>query len=357
VRLSATESPRLGPRAAEWDALVAAMALPSPFLRSWWLEAVSPPGSVFVLCLDDQGALAGGLALQQDRFAGVDRLALAGTGPLCPDHLDAVARAGEEEEVAQALAGWLAGRAPVLVDLDGVAGGSLLRRALPEGASERLVDLAPYQPLDGGFDAYLASRSPQLRNTLRRRARALEREGAQVVAVAQDQPDRLVDDLRRLHQAQFGASSGFLPAFAAFARAAPAGIERGELRFAQVRAGGRAVAVEVWFEVAGRLSFYQGGRHTADRRFSGAGTVLMGRVVERACREGLAEIDLLRGQEPYKWDWAGQARPVYRIRAALGAPARAALGLLEAGERARRGLGRARRAARRLGGVPSRPPA
>ena len=34
------EVPNIDRYAAEWDELVAAMHLPSPFLRSWWLGAV-----------------------------------------------------------------------------------------------------------------------------------------------------------------------------------------------------------------------------------------------------------------------------------------------------------------------------
>jgi hypothetical protein len=39
----------LGSRANEWDALVSASPHPSPFLRSWWLDAMAGPNTQFVL--------------------------------------------------------------------------------------------------------------------------------------------------------------------------------------------------------------------------------------------------------------------------------------------------------------------
>ncbi|MDB5113971.1 MAG: hypothetical protein JWL78_1041, partial [Chloroflexi bacterium] len=42
----------LGGYATAWDALVDRQPLPSPFLRSWWLEAMSAAHPRFLLVLD-----------------------------------------------------------------------------------------------------------------------------------------------------------------------------------------------------------------------------------------------------------------------------------------------------------------
>ncbi|MFC6345434.1 hypothetical protein ACFP8W_25845, partial [Nocardioides hankookensis] len=55
---------RLDGRRAAWDGLVADQPVPSPFLRSWWLEGVAPTDTTFVLVLDGE-RLVGGLALQE----------------------------------------------------------------------------------------------------------------------------------------------------------------------------------------------------------------------------------------------------------------------------------------------------
>src|SRR5882762_6098642 len=85
----------LGIHAAAWDALVSFGDPPTPFLRSWWLEAVAGPRPVFLLVIDG-GTLLGGLALEEDHGMVVRRLRFIGDrprfgdSPLGPDHLDAV---------------------------------------------------------------------------------------------------------------------------------------------------------------------------------------------------------------------------------------------------------------------------
>lgn len=107
----------LGELGVAWDALVDASPLPSPFLRSWWLEAGAGPEPRFVLVMDGD-ALVGGLALEEDRVLGVPRL--REMGPLLgADHLDLVAAPGRADQVVGALADWFASRRPLLVDLVG----------------------------------------------------------------------------------------------------------------------------------------------------------------------------------------------------------------------------------------------
>jgi CelD/BcsL family acetyltransferase involved in cellulose biosynthesis len=83
------------------------------------------------------------------------------------------------------------------------------------------------------------------------------------------------------------------------------------------------IAVQAWFELGGRASFYQSGRDVEDPRWRGAGTVLHLRVAERACRLGFTELDMLRGAEAYKSEWADETRRVLRVKAAHGLTGRA----------------------------------
>ena len=62
----------LGGRAADWDALVDRMDHPSPFLRSWWLEAISGPGAALVLAIDDAGPGAGQEGFEHRVVGGAD---------------------------------------------------------------------------------------------------------------------------------------------------------------------------------------------------------------------------------------------------------------------------------------------
>jgi CelD/BcsL family acetyltransferase involved in cellulose biosynthesis len=65
----------------------------------------------------------------------------------------------------------------------------------------------------------------------------------------------------------------------------------------------------------GRRYFVDTFAHSpAFQRYS-VGNVLLGRVIEHCIEEGCEEIDLTRGDEPYKLRWGGQRRMSYRVRA------------------------------------------
>src|SRR5205807_1596939 len=81
MRVSVTNV--LGAYADAWDSLVESLPIPSPFLRSWWLDAAAGSRPCIVLVLQ-RDRLVGGLALESDRHVGIERLRLLGAGPLCP---------------------------------------------------------------------------------------------------------------------------------------------------------------------------------------------------------------------------------------------------------------------------------
>lgn len=317
---------RLGEWSARWDAIVDQMQVPSPFLRSWWLEATAGPDPSFALVLDD-GALLGGLAVQLDRRLGVARLRHMGHGTLKPDHLDVVATAGAEADVVGALRVWLASRGALIIELSGMVRAPAVRAALPGRVRERVAGMAPWTHLPSSYDEYLAARPSTLRNSLRRAERRLEKAGVSYRAVPQGDVAIALEDLRRLHTLRFGSTSGLLPAFDAFALAVAGGAERGDAVLHELRVDGQAIASEVWFEVAGVASFYQSGRDP-DPRWRGSGTVLKARVVQQLCARGVPTIDLLRDDESYKREWAPDARTVVQLDAAQGASARIATAVL-----------------------------
>src|ERR1700722_20035239 len=120
--------PHLDGWASQWDQLVDSSPLPSPFLRSWWLDGTSGSGSHFLLVVDD-AQLLGGLALEQRHPA--SRIRVMGDGSLCPDHLDLLAAHGEEATVVSHLGEWLCRPGGRLFDLRGIRADSRLIEALP----------------------------------------------------------------------------------------------------------------------------------------------------------------------------------------------------------------------------------
>jgi CelD/BcsL family acetyltransferase involved in cellulose biosynthesis len=309
-----------------WDTLVESLPLPSPFLRSWWLEHTADGTQRFLLVMDGD-VLVGGLALQEERWFGVPRLRVMGAGLLRPDHLDAVALPDREKDVLAALAAWLRRPGSRVLDLEGVAGGSRLAGALPGRVHREVIAVAPWAPLPADPDDWLHTRPRSFRATLRKATRRLEDEAVVHRVFRGASVDAALGNLQRLHGARWGERSNFLAAYDRFAAASRAGAARGEVAFHELVAGEEVVAAVSCFEVAGRVSLYQSGRLSA-RRWRNAATVLLVEVIQDACERGLAEVDLLRGDEPYKANFASAIRDLLRLRAAHGAAGHLALAAL-----------------------------
>ena len=318
-----------------WDALVSDNPLASPFLRSWWLEAVDEGRASHLLVLSD-GALVGGVPLARDRVLGIPRYRFAGQGVLCPDHLDLLALPGREEEVVLAIRTWFAAPGQRILDLAGLRDGSLLARAVG-GAPERL-DVAPFEPLPGDGSDYLAGRSANFRRSVRRAERRLTAAGiTHRRVVLTDLPGALAA-FRALQDDRDGRGP-LLDALPTLAQALAAGLERGEARVDVLETSAEVVAVSLAFTVAGRLSLYQMAR-SLEHEHRSAATVLLHRVISDATSEGCREVDLLRGDEDYKSSYADSHRDLFRLRVGHG---RAGRGVVVAHSLAVSAIRRARR--------------
>lgn len=331
--LSVEIRPRLEHHPEAWDSLAARQALPSPFQRSWWIEGVAPHDTAYALVLDGD-RLVGGLALSRRRVAGVRRYAAPGPAVLCPDHLDLMAAPGAEDVVAGAVGEWFARPGQRVLDLRGVAHGSLLAGAL--GVAPEGLDVAPYQSLPAAPETYLAGRSSNLRRSVRRAAKRLAGKGIEHRRVSSTELPEAFAAFRSLHEGREGRGP-LLAQLPALARALTAGVTAGEARVDVLAAGPDVVAVSLAFVVAGRLSLYQVAR-SLDDAHDGAGNVLLVAVIEDAVASGCHEVDLLRGGEGYKSSFADQTRVVGRLRAAHGGAARAQLAAEDAARGLRTGL-------------------
>lgn len=307
--------------AGQWNALVAAAPLPTPFLRSWWLAAMSGPRSRYLL-VTDGSTLLGGLAVDATRRAGTTVLRPLGAEGLAPDHLDLLARPGCESRVAAALARWLSRPGSRLLDFPGTVENSRIAAVAGRRAESVVIEQAPWVALPSDFETFTRTTLPGImRNSIRRSGNKLGRVGEVVfgpLVPGDARTPAVLARLRELHTAQFGADSGLIREFDRFAAAVEPGLAVGELKIFPLYVGSALAAVDVAFSVAGRFSYYQGGRSTQPQH-SGAGTVLMARGVEWAISTGHSEVDFLRGTEPYKEQWSDRHRPVLRLRAGFGA--------------------------------------
>jgi CelD/BcsL family acetyltransferase involved in cellulose biosynthesis len=318
----------------EWDQLVEQSPLPSPFLRSWWLTGTAAARCQFVLVTRDD-RLLGGLALEERRRLGVPFFTMMGAGPLCPDHLDLLAERGQEDAVIMSLSGWLRRPGTRLLSFEGVPADSLLMKALPAPVHRELLTVAPWTVLAADGDAYLAARSAGFRKNLRKASSRLAAEGIGHRVNRGPAAIRSLDTLRRLHGAQWGGQSRFLPSFDRFAAACRLAAEVDEIAVHELARDEDVVAIMISFEVAGRISLYQSARLT-DARSRDATTVLLNAIIRDACGRGFTEVDFLRGDEAYKNNFAPSQRQLLRLRATSGMPGRVVLTAETAARKAKR---------------------
>jgi CelD/BcsL family acetyltransferase involved in cellulose biosynthesis len=307
---------QLGDWACQWDRLVDAAPLPSPFLRSWWLAGTAGAHPCFVL-VTDAGRLLGGLALEAERRLGVRCLRMLGAGPLCPDHLDLLTAPGQEDAVAKAMRRWLGRAGSRLLILEGVPASSRLRTALPGRVRREPIAAAPWTPLPATGAGYIDARPALFRRNLRRASARLAAAGATPRVSRGSAAVGRLDVLRRLHDDQWGERSNFLPSFDRFAESCRLAAEHDEISVHELSTGQATIAILVAFEVAQRMSLYQSARLTA-KQWREASTVLIAAAISDACERGFTEVDFLRGEESYKRNFTSEQRELIRLRTATG---------------------------------------
>lgn len=340
VSTQVVQTAELGEFADRWDALVAASPLPSAFLRSWWLGSLDPAREpCFVLVLDGT-RLLGGLALQRRRLLGVEVLTVLGGGRLCPDHLDLVADDARKDDVVRALRAWLDERRARVLDLDGLREDALALRAFAPSLVTT-TDISPWEPLALDPAEYHAARSRGFRSRSRRALRRLERIGVEFRRTPSGEVPAALDAFEELHAVR----PDRLPLLRyrdELRRFMLAGAAAGEVRIHEAVRDGRRLAVLICFSTGNRLATYQLAR-SLDHELRDVGTVLRVVAFDEACLEGLTEVDLLRGNQPYKQSFATRRRPLLRLRTARGLRGRALLSAMAAAEATRRAVGRVRR--------------
>jgi hypothetical protein len=179
-----------------------------------------------------------------------------------------------------------------------------------------------HEPVAGlGWQGYLASRQGTLRETIRRRLRAAERDAAVTMHVAVT-PGEVAAGLDA-YEAVYARSWKVPEPFPRFnAALLPRLAAEGWLRLAVLWCDGEPVAAQywtVWQGVATVLKL----AHDERRKAMSPGTVLTASMVRRLLdEEGVAELDFGRGDDAYKGGWATRRRQ--RIGVVLADPLRPA---------------------------------
>jgi GNAT acetyltransferase-like protein len=180
-------------------------------------------------------------------------------------------------------------------------------------------DVCPvmHLPEGGSIDDVLATLGKKERHEIRRKVRRAE-------AAGEVRLDDCVDPIAdlpafiELHQRRWGERGLFPPT--------PGGEQsrvfirrlcelfgpRGPVRLSFLTVGGQPIAAGITLETPGSILYYNAGVDP-DARDLSPGVLILERYVRRALERGVARLDLLRGDEPYKYEWGAVDEPIQRL--------------------------------------------
>lgn len=333
----------------EWDRLAAGrLFLTWTWLECWWrhyrhdgrrrLELYT------LLVYDDHGRVVGIAPWYVERsLSGAGTIHFLGDGEVCSDHQTILCPPGREEEVADAIADWLADDRPTVsdwltgqahdrwdhlefdgIDVEDVAMTRLVAQLDKRGClTHRDPGLNCWLiELPDSFDAFLAGLSKNRRAQARK---ALERvdDGSRFqlhrVEHAEDfqRGWNVLVDLHQRRWQSLGEPGCFSSeTFATFHRdVARRLLERGELRLWWLEHEGRPVSVEYQFALGGTISAYQSGIDPEALELE------PGRMTQVATKRWAIEhqfkrLDYLRGDEDYKKNWRAVPHATWNLRIA-----------------------------------------
>ena len=292
-----------------WDALALARGRPycTPGWMLAWLREVAPADALIRACaVHDGGELVGLAPFWTTREGGrYGLLAERTSSPVEP-----LAAGGREQEVATAVAAILAGAEPRPRELEliGHPGGSgwplLLAEAWSWSVERTRVEALPAVSLDAeDAEAWLASRSRNLRQQLRRGRRQLDSAGARLRVSAGAERERDLAAFARLHHARWrrwGGSRALDPAVEAMLRTAGSALGDERFRLLTLEVDGEAISSHLFVRGGGVLAYWLGG---FDERWAACKPSLQ--VLASAVQDGIEHgdrvLELGPGGQDYKY--------------------------------------------------------
>jgi GNAT acetyltransferase-like protein len=317
--LETTEA--LEPHLGAWDALAVARGRPycAPGWMLSWLRAVAPPDALLRACLvRDGGELVGIAPLWAEeggRYGMLSEHTASPVEPLCVD--------GREAEVAAAFGELLAEASPRPgeIELKGSPAGSPWPRLLAErvpGFSPPSIECTrvmklPRARLDQPtMDAWLATRSRNFRQQVRRAGRRLEEAGAVLRASSGEQLDGALDALSRLHHARWearGGSRALNPRVEGMLKLAARELDESRLRLLSIDVDGASISAHLFVRAGGTCAYWLGG---FDDRWAACrpAVQVLAAAIEAAIEAGDDWFELGPGAQQYKYRFADSEESV-----------------------------------------------
>ncbi|HST39197.1 MAG TPA: GNAT family N-acetyltransferase [Conexibacter sp.] len=339
-----------------WDALAAENGLPHlapAWVLAWWHHVPSPETVPRTIAVRDGDELIGLAPLAVTPGSG--RIDYRVPGIEIAGRLAPLARAGREWEVAEAIGETLAAAdpRPDALILEGTPLAAHWPTALRDGWPGALrpplrrwhVDSAPFVALrEPSFDAWLAARSSNFRQQMRRLRRGFAAAGgsSRVSTHATLAADAAA--FVRLHTSRWdGRGASNLAAlgdrFAALlVEAGEPLLADGRLSVRVLELDGEPVCIQVFLAAGGHVLFVNGGWDERHAKLKPSLVCLL-EAVEEAFARGAEKLDLGVGEQPYKLRFADGGDPLGWMMLLPPGPrlpltaARSAPALLRAGAR------------------------
>ncbi|HVO33197.1 MAG TPA: GNAT family N-acetyltransferase [Elusimicrobiota bacterium] len=318
----------------DWNRLLRSSAADNFFLlwewiHTWW-TVFGSGRSLYILAARLDGRLVGIAPLYVDANGKFTRRRVLRfcSDELAPDYLDLIVERGFEPAVAPALFGYLADHPAdwdmmILEDLlkDSILLGiPTLTRTWPSRITPG--QRCPYIKLEGTFEQYVEKQRQttnlSLRDLRRKERRLFDDEGVTHARVSDPSGlAKAVSDLFTLHQYR-AEQKRIHTNFASdrildfHRRLSGLLLKQGMLALDFLYHRHAPISATYSFQYRNKLYHYQKGMDPRWSRLS-VGTILHKMNIVQAFADGLTELDLLKGDEGYKNDWANAVREEFTV--------------------------------------------
>lgn len=315
----------------EWNGLLASSRADCLFLtwewmHTWWRH-LSEGRQLFMVTVRRDSKLVALAPLAISKvWSSVRTCEFIGVGSVGSDYLDFIVDREQESEAVETLVECLA-KSGLSLRLPSVKENSLVASAVIGKLSDRgwrvrkvAMQVCPFIDLSSAsFDSYIGTRGSSHRYNFKRRLRNLEKTYAVAFerAESDDECRAALQNVIALHLNRWstrGGSDGFheerLLTFHQELIAVTR--EEGWLRLRVLTLNGHPAGAFYGFRYRGKYIFYQSGFDEAFLKQS-VGLVTIGLTIKEAIEEGAVEYDFLHGDESYKFLWASEVRPLFRI--------------------------------------------
>ena len=317
----------------EWNALLENSVTHVPFMRyeyqkTWWETRGGGEWKnidLFIVVAYQDGELCGIAPLFYTNDHGGDpSLMLVGSIEVS-DYLDLIARPEDLEEFVDGLLPFLEGSvfpAWNKIDLYNILDGSPTIKSL-EAATNRQgwtfnldrLQHSPYIPLPGDWETYLAGIDKKQRHEVRRKIRRLEESEAQsrwYIVEDRDSLDREIAEFLEMMVLDPKKAEFLTPEMKDHMyRTVHCAFDQGCLCLAFLEINGEKAAGKLCFDYLDRIWAYNSGVNRKFNEYS-PGWVLLGYLLQWANEKKYHEVDMMRGDEDYKYRFGGIDRFVMR---------------------------------------------